>query len=372
MLSGWMSQRSAPALTRSMITGRSRSRSPISSSIFRTIWMVFSSRPIATVIKSFEMAAPAAAPASVKRLPDPDPKIAAVAAMPKITITSSSTTSSSSCSRGAAVPKSPDGLTALVAKKSLTSMSDEEIIQENLKEILDLKSREERKANGRLVAVIVCFLVIFLAIYHAWIQDALAGVLVPAGIMLSYFAWVVVLAKRDKHKRAMFEKHIEEVAMKNKSELEEKHSRMKHSHGHGHGHTVTAMNADQQSCSGSASSSLHYVNELLPNGEHRKKQRRHRQRHGEGERPGRAHRATGATTEATVHRSGGAKRPSIRQKLFGQSIAHVKLVETQSDSMDSTGGGPTAPTGPSSEKRKRLQRMDNLPMPQVVRMSSAP
>ncbi|SPP88687.1 Hypothetical predicted protein [Drosophila guanche] len=199
-------------------------------------------------------------------------------------------------------------------------------------------------------------------------------ILVPAGIMLSYFTLVVVLAKRDKHKRGMFvgKAHLEEVAMKNKSELEEKHSRLKHSHGHGHGHTPTDV--DQQSCSGSgsATSSLHYVNELLPNGEHRKKQRRHRQRHADahGERPGRAPRASGATTEATVHRSGGAKRPSIRQKLFGQSIAHVKLVETQSDSMDSTGG--TGGSGVPSEKRKRLQRMDTLPMPQVVRMSSAP
>ncbi|BFG01468.1 uncharacterized protein DMAD_01215 [Drosophila madeirensis] len=313
------------------------------------------------------------APPAVKRLPDTQ-KMAPVQ-MPKITITSNSTSSKGATKATAAAPKSPDGLTALVPKKSLTSMSDEEIIQENLKEILDLKSREERKANGRLVAVIVCFLVIFLAIYHAWIQDALAGVLVPAGIMLSYFAWVVVLAKRDKHKRAMFEKHIEEVAMKNKSELEEKHSRLKHSHGYGHGHTPTDV--DQQSCSGSgsATSSLHYVNELLPNGEHRKKQRRHRQRQrlsadGHGERPGRAPRASGATTEATVHRSGGAKRPSIRQKLFGQSIAHVKLVETQSDSMDSTGG--PGGSGVPSEKRKRLQRMDTLPMPQVVRMSSAP
>lgn len=40
-----------------------------------------------------------------------------------------------------AVPKSPDGLTSLVGRKSITSMSDEEIIQENLNEILDLKSR---------------------------------------------------------------------------------------------------------------------------------------------------------------------------------------------------------------------------------------
>ncbi|XP_016995141.2 uncharacterized protein [Drosophila takahashii] len=237
-----------------------------------------------------------------------------------------------------AVPKSPDGLTALVARKSITSMSDEEIIQENLNEILDLKSREERKANGRLVAVIVCFLVLFLAVYHACVrksENSLAGVLVPAGIMLSYGAWVAVLAKRDKHRRAMFERHIEEVALKNKIELEEKHARhAKHSHSH-HGHSTDST--------GSASSTLHYVNELLPNGEHRKKQRRHRHKERSGERD-QEHHHHQSHQEIGIHRGGPPKRPSFRQKLFGQTIAHVKLVEAQSDSTDSAGGA-----GPSSK-----------------------
>lgn len=50
------------------------------------------------------------------------------------------------------------------------------------------------------------FTVIFMAVYHAWKNKPapLAGVLVPAGIMLSYGAWVVVLAKRDKRNRAIF------------------------------------------------------------------------------------------------------------------------------------------------------------------------
>ncbi|XP_016925567.2 uncharacterized protein [Drosophila suzukii] len=273
-----------------------------------------------------------------------------------------------------AVPKSPDGITAL-ARKSITSMSDEEIIQENLNEILELKSREERKANGRLVAVIVCFLVLFLAVYHACVrksENSLAGVLVPAGIMLSYGAWVAVLAKRDKHRRAMFERHIEEVALKNKIELEEKHARhAKHSHSHHvHGHSGTDS-------TGSASSTLHYVNELLPNGEHRKKQRRHGHKKRSGDREDHQQ-----SLEVGVHR-GTPKRPSFRQKLFGQTIAHVKLVEAQSDSTDSAGGpgpGSKPPRGTSSkptggqnpnsnpnpgEKRPRLQ-------PQVVRVSSVP
>lgn len=71
--------------------------------------------------------------------------------------------------------------------------------------------QEERKANGRLVAVILAALVIFCAIYQAWIRKSgiLAGVLVPAVIMLSFAGWVVVLAKRDKAKRAIFvSKHV--------------------------------------------------------------------------------------------------------------------------------------------------------------------
>ncbi|XP_017055194.1 serine/arginine repetitive matrix protein 3 [Drosophila ficusphila] len=311
-----------------------------------------------------------------------------------------------------AVPKSPDALTSLVARKSITSMSEEEIIQENLNEILDLKSREERKANGRLVAVIVCFLVLFLAVYHACVrksENSLAGVLVPAGIMLSYGAWVAVLAKRDKHRRAMFERHIEEVTLKNKIELEEKHARhAKHSQSHSNlGHSGTDS-------TGSASSTLHYVNELLPNGEHRKKQRRHRHKERPGDREDHHNRQS---LEVGVHR-GAPKRPSFRQKLFGQTIAHVKLVEAQSDSTDSAGGtgtgsnpvrssgassnpirstgagsSPVRSTGANSnqsrstaakpastggdssnagERRQRLQRLDTLPLPQVVRVGSVP
>ncbi|XP_055911949.1 uncharacterized protein LOC129945977 [Eupeodes corollae] len=95
----------------------------------------------------------------------------------------------------------------------LRKMSEKDI-EENLKEILGKESREERKANGRLVAVIVASFVIFLAIYHAWIRKTtvLAGILVPALIMILYGGWVVILAKRDKRKRQLFEKKIEEVA----------------------------------------------------------------------------------------------------------------------------------------------------------------
>lgn len=64
-------------------------------------------------------------------------------------------------------------------------------------------SQDERKANGRLIAVAVAFSCIFIAIYHVWIRKngVIAGVLVPASIMFLYGGWVVFLAKRDKKKR---------------------------------------------------------------------------------------------------------------------------------------------------------------------------
>lgn len=66
--------------------------------------------------------------------------------------------------------------------------------------------QEERKANGRLVAVIIASLVIFLTIYHAWIRNSgmLSGIVVPAVIMLSFGVWVIILAKRDKARNELF------------------------------------------------------------------------------------------------------------------------------------------------------------------------
>ncbi|TDG40985.1 hypothetical protein AWZ03_012596 [Drosophila navojoa] len=222
------------------------------------------------------------------------------------------------------IPNVADSLERGKSRTSITSMSDDDIIQQNLKEILDIKSREERKANGRLVAVIVAFLVIFMAVYHAWIRKtaALAGMLVPAGIMLSYGAWVVVLAKRDKHRRAMFERHIEEVALKNKCELEQKHSRTKQAKSGNH----------SDSGSSTPSCSLQYSNELTAGSKHRNRQRRHRQRQRECEVN---LTELGLSADVKVHRIE-AKRPSLRHKLFGQTIAHVKLLEVQCDKADMT------------------------------------
>lgn len=54
-----------------------------------------------------------------------------------------------------------------------------------------------------MVAVIVALLMIFLGFYHAWIKKipVLAGVMMPALIMLLYAAWVMFLAKREKIRR---------------------------------------------------------------------------------------------------------------------------------------------------------------------------
>ncbi|ALC49285.1 CG32599, partial [Drosophila busckii] len=285
------------------------------------------------------------------------PKITVTNTDPNGTATTTKTKPAIAKTKAICEPKSPD---MTLARKSLTSMSDEEIIQENLKELMDIKSREERKANGRLVAVIVAFLVIFMTIYHAWMRNTktkgLTGVLVPAGIMLSYGAWVVLLAKRDK-RRAQFDQRIEEVVLKNKSELGEKHMRLKQ---------------EEQRESSSASSSLQIVNELTAHPEQRKKQRRNKQRHRAAAAAG-----TSLTADVQVHQNT-VKRPSFRQKLFGQTIAHVKLVEAQCDSEDSHGSSAGSPSTKDAaqrelkDKRKRLQRLDTLAMPQVVRMSSAP
>ncbi|XP_021705087.1 uncharacterized protein LOC110677824 [Aedes aegypti] len=66
-------------------------------------------------------------------------------------------------------------------------------------------SREERKANGRFIAVCVALFLIFLGIYHAWLRRTavVAGVIVPVLIMLLYTAWVLYSAKRHKRKMMM-------------------------------------------------------------------------------------------------------------------------------------------------------------------------
>lgn len=66
-----------------------------------------------------------------------------------------------------------------------------------------LFSQEERRTTGKIVAVIVALSLILLACYHAWIRKTavLAGVIIPALIMVLYTAWVLYSAKRDKYRR---------------------------------------------------------------------------------------------------------------------------------------------------------------------------
>lgn len=66
--------------------------------------------------------------------------------MPKITVTNTERNgvkcaTATTKTKTVPEPKSPDCLTSAMPRKSLTSMSDGEIIQENLKELMDMKSR---------------------------------------------------------------------------------------------------------------------------------------------------------------------------------------------------------------------------------------
>ncbi|XP_065363509.1 uncharacterized protein LOC135956841 [Calliphora vicina] len=274
-------------------------------------------------------------------------------------------------------------------QKRLESMTDDEIIQRNLKELMEKKNREERKANGRLVAVILASLVIFLAIYHAWIRkpnNKLAGVLVPAVIMLSFGGWVVVLAKRDKARRQMFEKYLEEMALKNKQELEAKSK------------TKSKKSHDKKL---SNETLLHYENEItkdhlprpttsiLKNNDHRK----HRKHRNASNSDGYSTTSSSSSKKSSHYATKDlrVKRPSIRQKLFRQTgIYHMPattanatqtLVQAVINSpvpqctpplIDVVAQQYAAPTTLMEKKRKRLQRLDALQVPTMVRMSSAP
>lgn len=65
-----------------------------------------------------------------------------------------------------------------------------------------------------MVALFVALLLILLVMYHAWIRKTpvLAGVMVPALIMLLYAAGVLFLAKRDKQRRLLQENQLRATA----------------------------------------------------------------------------------------------------------------------------------------------------------------
>lgn len=119
---------------------------------------------------------------------------------------------------------------------------------------------------------------------------------------------------------------------------------------------------DDQSGS-SCSGSLKYVNELSPSGEHHKKSRHHRPR------PHKSNDASSSLlSEVKVHRSV-PKRPSFRQKLFGQTIAHVKLLEMQCDGPDYKDTDAPRTAGPVKMDDKQAT---TIHMPQMKRQDSAP
>lgn len=54
-----------------------------------------------------------------------------------------------------------------------------------------------------MIAIVAALFLLSIAVYQAWIRKVavVAGVLVPAVIMMLYAAWVVILTKRDKRKQ---------------------------------------------------------------------------------------------------------------------------------------------------------------------------
>ncbi|KAM7348249.1 uncharacterized protein ACRADG_007667 [Cochliomyia hominivorax] len=291
-------------------------------------------------------------------------------------------------------------------KKRLESMTDEEIIQRNLKELMEKKNREERKANGRLVALILATLVIILAIYHAWIRKPgmLSSILVPAVIMLSFGGWVVILAKRDKARRQMFEKYLEEVALKNKEELEAKSkSKSKRSHDKkssnetllhfeneinkellplthmeiGNNNKITKTTTDMNTSS------------IIKYNDHRK----HRKHRNTSNNDGYSSTSSSSSKKSSHYATKDlrVKRPSIRQKLFRQTgFYHMPVSANATQTLVQAvinspmpqctaplidGIVPTHCQPPATlieAKRKRLQRLDTLKVPTMVRMGSAP
>ncbi|XP_036319546.1 uncharacterized protein LOC118733986 [Rhagoletis pomonella] len=209
-------------------------------------------------------------------------------------------------------------------KRSLESMTDEEIIEENLKELLEHKNHEERKANGRVVALALAFLVIFIALYNfylkPWLSDTqkdfhLTGILGPLLIMIAYGGWVALLAKRDKQRQVLFEQHLEEVMERNKIELAKKAKLLK-----------------------------------------KKKKMEDEQRK--------------ANEKVAKQQRLGSHRPSFREKLFGPRTPALQP-STNFLTIAVTAAAPSQIVVES--KKNRLERMDALVLPHPpVRTGSAP
>ncbi|TMW52470.1 hypothetical protein DOY81_002430 [Sarcophaga bullata] len=287
--------------------------------------------------------------------------------------------------------------------KRMESLTDEEIIQKNIRELMDKKNREERKANGRLVAVVLATLVIFLGAYHAWMKTGgkLAGVLVPAFIMLSFGIWVVVLAKRDKARRQMFEKYLQEVALKNKQELENKSkSKAKKSHER-RTSTETLLHHENEiknkeklplktTAAANAGTTAVKPSSLIVKSNDHRKHRKHRNAANNSDGYSTTSSSSSKKSSHYATKDLRVKRPSIRQKLFRQTgiynmpssssaKAHVNATQTLVQAIINTPGPQCSaplinktPATLAETKRKRLQRLNALQVPTMVRMGSAP
>ncbi|XP_069695983.1 uncharacterized protein [Periplaneta americana] len=76
---------------------------------------------------------------------------------------------------------------------------------------------EERRRTGRYVAVGLVVIACLLGLHHAFVKQnaVLAGLIVPALIMVFYILWVLHSAKKANHKHTNFEvKEIPTVVIK--------------------------------------------------------------------------------------------------------------------------------------------------------------
>uniref|UniRef100_A0A1I8M4D8 Uncharacterized protein n=1 Tax=Musca domestica TaxID=7370 RepID=A0A1I8M4D8_MUSDO len=292
--------------------------------------------------------------------------------------------------------------TATSTTKRMDSLVDDEIIQKNLKELMDKKNREERKANGRMVAVIIASLVIFCAVYQAWIKKSvhLAGVLVPALIMLSFAGWVVILSKRDKAKRALFDKYMEEIAQKNKEELEAKKNNHKHrkpNERKSSNETVLEfVNEIHKGPANSGSKEVLNTTRAVRSKDHRK-HRKYRNIDGLLDSS-----AIPLPSRYPAHKDLRTKRPSIRQKLFRQtglyhmsaaSAVAANSTRTLVQAVINSSGTPVqpiahigdavvmvptttavnpTPVALENKRKQQMQRLKTIQEPTIVRMGSEP
>ncbi|OXU22527.1 hypothetical protein TSAR_015583 [Trichomalopsis sarcophagae] len=81
--------------------------------------------------------------------------------------------------------------------QSVTSSQD---ILRPADETLNHYSKEERRRTGRYVAGGAALAIILIAVYHVFARGAstMAGICIPAIIMVTYILWVLYAARRDR------------------------------------------------------------------------------------------------------------------------------------------------------------------------------